>query len=33
MEQTVTVSVGDDLNALMNTEILLEDGKIVAIRQ
>lgn len=33
MEQTVTVSVGDDLNALMNTEILLEDGKIVTIRQ
>lgn len=33
MEQTVTVAVGDDLNALMNTEILLEDGKIVAIRR
>ena len=32
MEQTITVKVGDDLDALMGSEILLEDGKIVAFR-
>ena len=32
MEQLVTVSVGDDLHKIMATEILLEDGKIVAFR-
>ncbi|WP_443867608.1 YlqD family protein, partial [Megasphaera sp.] len=30
---TVVVNVGDDLEKLMGTEILLEDGKIVSIRQ
>lgn len=33
MEQTVVVKVGDSLDALMGSEILLEDGKIVAFRQ
>lgn len=33
MEQTITVKVGDDLNSFMGSEILLEDGKIVAFRQ
>ena len=33
MEQTITVKVGDDLEALMGSEILLEDGKIVAFRK
>lgn len=33
MEQTVTIKVGDNLNALMGSEILLEDGKIIAFRQ
>ena len=33
LEQTVVVKVGDDLEKLMGTEILLEDGKIVSIRQ
>ena len=33
MEQMVTVQEGDDLQKLMNREILLEDGKIIAIRQ
>ena len=33
MEQTITVKVGDDLDALMGSGILLEDGKIVAFRQ
>ena len=33
LEQTVTVKLGDDLDALMGAEILLEDGKIVAFRQ
>lgn len=33
MEQTITVKVGDDLDALMGSEILLEDGKIVAFRK
>lgn len=32
MEQTVTVSIGDDLHKIMGTEILLEDGKIIAFR-
>lgn len=33
LEQTVIVKVGDALEQLMGTEILLEDGRIVAIRQ
>ena len=33
MEQTITVKVGDDLDALMGSEILLEDGKIIAFRE
>ena len=33
MEQMVTVQEGDDLQKLMNREILLEDGKILAIRE
>ncbi len=33
MEQMVTVSEGDDLQKLMSREILLEDGKILAIRE
>ena len=33
LEQTVTVKIGDDLNQLMGTGILLEDGKITAFRQ
>ena len=33
MEQMVTVSEGDDLQKLMGREILLEDGKILAIRE
>ena len=33
LEQTITVKVGDDLNAMMGAEILLEDGKVVAFRQ
>ena len=33
LEQTVVVNVGDDLEKLMGTEILLEDGKIISIRQ
>ena len=33
MERTVTVKMGDDLSKIMGTEILLEDGKIVAFRQ
>ncbi len=32
MDRVVTVSVGDDLHKMMATEILLEDGKIVAFR-
>ncbi|MBP1764187.1 MAG: YlqD protein [Firmicutes bacterium] len=32
MERAITVSVGDDLQKLMNAEILLEDGKIIAFR-
>lgn len=33
LEQTVVVQVGDDLGKLMGTEILLEDDKIISIRQ
>ncbi|MCF0158047.1 MAG: YlqD family protein, partial [Veillonella sp.] len=33
LEQTITVKLGDNLDALMSAEILLEDGKIVAFRQ
>ena len=33
MEQMVTVSEGDDLQILMGREILLEDGKFLAIRE
>ena len=33
MEQMVTVQEGDDLQKLMNREILLEDGKILSIRE
>lgn len=33
MEQLVTVAEGDDLQKLMSREILLEDGKILAIRE
>jgi hypothetical protein len=33
MEQLVTVKEGDDLQKLMSREILLEDGKILAIRE
>lgn len=32
LEQFVTVKVGDDLHKMMNTEILLEDGKVIAFR-
>lgn len=32
LERIVEVSVGDDLHKIMNTEILLEDGKIIAFR-
>ncbi|HMM21432.1 MAG TPA: YlqD family protein [Selenomonadales bacterium] len=32
MERFITVSVGDDLHKMMNAEILLEDGKIIAFR-
>jgi exonuclease VII large subunit len=32
LEQVVTVSIGDDLQKIMNTEILLEDGKVIAFR-
>ena len=33
LEQTVIVKIGDDLDKLVGTEILLEDGKIIAFRQ
>ena len=33
MDQLVTVQAGDDLQKLMSREILLEDGKILAIRE
>lgn len=32
LEQFVTLGIGDDLNQAMSTEILLEDGKIIALR-
>ncbi|CUH95623.1 hypothetical protein P22_1697 [Propionispora sp. 2/2-37] len=32
LERIVTVQVGDDLHKIMGTEILLEDGKIIAFR-
>lgn len=32
LEQFVTLGMGDDLNQAMSTEILLEDGKIIALR-
>ena len=33
IERLITVSVGDDLHKMLNAEILLEDGKILAIRE
>lgn len=32
VQSVVTISVGDDFDALTNTEIVVEDGKVVAIR-
>ena len=32
-EQMVEVKIGDDLDALTGVEVLLEDGKIIAIRR
>jgi hypothetical protein len=32
MDRFITVNVGDDLHKLMGSEILLEDGKILAFR-
>ncbi|MBQ8682505.1 MAG: YlqD family protein [Selenomonadales bacterium] len=32
LERIVEVNVGDDMQSIMNAEILLEDGKIVAFR-
>lgn len=32
MDRLITVSVGNDLQKLMNMEILVEDGKILAFR-
>ncbi|MEN6413496.1 MAG: YlqD family protein [Veillonellales bacterium] len=32
LERIVEVSIGDNLPKIMNTEILLEDGKIIAFR-
>ena len=32
-EQMVEVKIGDDLDALTEVEVLLEDGKIIAIRR
>lgn len=32
LEQFVTLGLGDDLNQAMSSEILLEDGKIIAFR-
>lgn len=32
LERIVEVSLGDDLNKVINTEILLENGKIIAFR-
>jgi len=32
MDRIITVNVGDDLQKMINAEILLEDGKILAFR-
>lgn len=32
MEQVITVKIGDDLQKLTRSEILVEDGKIIAFR-
>jgi len=32
-QATATVAVGDDFDALMATEIVVEDGKVIAIRK
>jgi len=32
LERIVDVKVGDDMRELMNVEILVEDGKIIALR-
>ncbi len=32
LERQVEVKVGDDFQAMMNVEVLLEDGKVIAIR-
>lgn len=32
LERIVEINVGDDMQSIMNAEILLEDGKIVAFR-
>lgn len=32
LERIVEVSIGDDLTKVMNTEILLEDGKVISFR-
>lgn len=32
MEHSVTVSIGDDLQQISNSEIVIEDGKIIAFR-
>ncbi len=32
LDRIVPVSIGDDLHKIINTEILLEDGKIIAFR-
>lgn len=33
VQATATLDVGDDLDALMATEIVVEDGKVIAIRK
>ena len=32
LERQVEIKVGDDFQSMMNVEILLEDGKVIAIR-
>ncbi|MBR1553427.1 MAG: YlqD family protein [Schwartzia sp.] len=32
LERQVEVKVGDDFHAMMNVEVLIEDGKVIAIR-
>ena len=32
LERQVEVRVGDDFHAMMNVEVLIEDGKVIAIR-